>query len=216
MSLPKPNDTQSAAPPASSPGACPKSGAGPAEPGAPGDDMSGETAATDHPAPSAGPQGAVLSVAECPALTPLLRRAGLQPCRVETGAPIPGSYWGAPEAGLIADRLYLRDDTPLHSALHEACHFICMDGVRRAGLHTDAGGDYAEEDAVCLLQILLAEQLRGVGSARMCADMDAWGYSFRLGSAAAWVRHDADDARTWLLQHGIISAGGTPTWQLRP
>ena len=27
--------------------------------------------------------------------------------------------------------------------------------------------------------------------------MDAWGYSFRLGSARAWFEHDAEDARQW-------------------
>jgi hypothetical protein len=157
----------------------------------------------------------VLTSRDCPSLPGLLRRAGLTPWRVREGAPIPGSYWGAPEAGLIGDRLYLRDDTPVHSALHEACHFICMDAERRAALHTDAGGDYAEEDAVCLLQILLAEQLPGVGSERMCADMDAWGYTFRLGSAAQWMRHDAEDARAWLISRGLVTADGTPTWRLR-
>ena len=65
---------------------------------------------------------------------------------VPEGAEIPGSYWGAPEAGLIGNSLYLRADTPMHSALHESCHYVCMDPERRAALHTDAGGDFAEED----------------------------------------------------------------------
>ncbi len=28
--------------------------------------------------------------------------------------------------------------------------------------------------------------------------MDAWGYSFRLGSTRAWFEGDAQDARAWL------------------
>jgi hypothetical protein len=34
--------------------------------------------------------------------------------------------------------------------------------------------------------------------------MDAWGYTFRLGSAARWFAEDADDARRWLLARGLI------------
>ena len=128
---------------------------------------------------------------------------------------IPGSHWGEPEAGLIGDRLYLRPDTPVHSALHEACHYVCMDPARRAGLDTDAGGDYDEENAVCYLQILLAGELEGFGRRRMLADMDAWGYTFRLGSARAWFEQDADDARAWLLRHGLVDASDRPTYRLR-
>ena len=98
----------------------------------------------------------------------------------------------------------MRPDTPLHSALHEACHWLCMDAGRRRGLHTDAGGDDIEECAVCYLQILLADRLPGVGRARLMQDMDAWGYSFRLGSAAAWFESDADDARAWLQERGLL------------
>ena len=47
----------------------------------------------------------------------------------------------------------------------------------------DAGGDDAEENAVCYLQILWADALPGFGRERMFLDMDAWGYTFRLGSA---------------------------------
>jgi len=127
--------------------------------------------------------------------------------------PIPGSFWGDPEAGLIADRLYLRSDTPLHSAMHEACHFVCMDEGRRARLHTDAGGDCAEENGVCYLQVLLADKLPGFGRRRMLRDMDAWGYSFRLGSPRAWFEGDADDARTWLLHRRLITTNMEPTWR---
>ena len=129
-------------------------------------------------------------------------------------APIPGSYWGDEEAGLVGDALHARAETPLHSVLHEACHYVCMTPARRGGLHTDAGGDYDEENAVCYLQILLAGELDGFGRNRMLADMDAWGYTFRLGSARAWFEEDADDAREWLLTRGLIDAAGRPTWTL--
>lgn len=140
---------------------------------------------------------------------------GLRIERVPDAAPIPGSWFGDPEAGLIGDRLLLRGDTPVHSALHEGCHWICMDAPRRAVLHTDAGGDYDEENGVCYLQLLLAECVPGFGRARACADMDAWGYSFRLGSAQAWFERDADDARAWLRRHGVLDAAGQPSGRVR-
>ena len=108
---------------------------------------------------------------------------------------LPGSYWGESEAGLRGNVLYVRADTPLHSLLHELSHFVCMTPARRAGLDRDAGGDDAEECAVCYLQILLADEIPALGRARMFADMDAWGYSFRFGSARAWFESDAADAR---------------------
>jgi hypothetical protein len=89
--------------------------------------------------------------------------------------------------------------------LHEACHAICMGDSRRANLDRDAGGDDQEETAVCFLQVLLARRLRGYGQARCLADMDAWGYSFRLGSAQRWFLEDAADARAWLARHGVLS-----------
>ena len=138
------------------------------------------------------------------ALRELLEPHGLEVRVVPAGEAIPGSYWGEPEAGLIADVLYLRPDTPLHSALHEAAHYVCMTPERRAGLDRDAGGDDAEENAVCYLQILWADRLPGAGRARLMADMDAWGYSFRLGSAARWFAEDAGDAREWLAARGLL------------
>ena len=42
----------------------------------------------------------------------------------------------------------------------------------------------------------------------MCADMDAWGYTFRLGSAQAWFEQDAQEARAWLIDKGIVDAAG--------
>jgi hypothetical protein len=114
-------------------------------------------------------------------------------------APLPGSYRGEPEAGLEGNRLHISAQAPVHSALHEACHFVCMDPARRARPHTDAGGDDLEESAVCFLQILLADELPGVGRERLMDDMDTWRYSFRLGSTRAWSYRDAEDARDWLL-----------------
>jgi len=145
----------------------------------------------------------------------LLARFGLELEEVPAGAGVPGSYWGDEEAGLLDSRLLARPDTPLHSILHEACHYICMDPGRRRALHTDAGGDYEEENAVCYLQILLADEIAGMGRERMQTDMDLWGYSFRLGSAQAWFEGDAEDARQWLLRHGLIDAGGKPLWIAR-
>lgn len=134
----------------------------------------------------------------------LLARFGLALVNVPDAAVIPGSYWGESEAGLIGNRLYLRADTPVHSVLHEACHFICMDPARRARVERDAGGDDAEENAVCYLQILLADQLPGCDRERLCQDMDDWGYTFRLGAARSWFDHDAEDARDWLASRGLI------------
>lgn len=148
-------------------------------------------------------------------LRELLSRFGLTLEWVADGTPIPGSWFGDPEAGIIARRVLVRSDTPVHSALHESCHLICMDETRRSQLHTNAGGDYDEENAVNYMEITLAGYLEEVGRDRIFADMDAWGYTFRLGSARAWFEQDADDARQWLLDHGLIDTNGTPTWKLR-
>jgi hypothetical protein len=141
----------------------------------------------------------------------LLARYGLSLRLVAPEEDIPGSYWGESEAGLRDATLYARLDTPLHSVLHEAAHFICMSAERRAGLDRDAGGDDAEECAVCYLQLLLSGSLPQCGFERACADMDEWGYSFRLGSARQWFEEDAMDARIWLQRHGVLGADGTLT-----
>lgn len=137
------------------------------------------------------------------AVAAVLDRYGLALRLVAPEEVIPGSYWGETEAGLKGDCLYARLDTPVHSVLHEAGHYICMSPERRAGLERDAGGDDLEESAVCYLQILLADELREMGVDRAFADMDAWGYSFRLGSTRAWFENDAEDARAWLRKHGV-------------
>ena len=145
----------------------------------------------------------------------LLDRYGMHLQLVSPSQVIPGSYWGEREAGLIGSKLFARHDTPLHSVLHEGAHFICMTAERRAGLDTNAGGDDAEETAVCYLQLALADTLPNVGRERMCRDMDEWGYSFRLGSTAAWFAEDADDARDWLISHGVLDLQGLPTYDCR-
>lgn len=149
------------------------------------------------------------------ALEVMLDRYGAELVLVAPEEVIPGSYWGEREAGLIGCRIFVRLDTPVHSVLHEGAHFICMTAERRAGLDTDAGGDDAEENAVCYLQILMAAALPNVGSERMYRDMDEWGYTFRLGSAAAWYREDAEDARRWLLCHGLIDGESRLTYECR-
>ena len=150
----------------------------------------------------------VLQVRDLPLtdLQSLLARNALQLVVVEDETAIPGSFWGDPEAGVIGSTVYARRDTPVHSLLHEACHLIVLPPERRALVHTDASDSDLEEDATCYLQIVLADVLPGVGRERLMADMDAWGYSFRLGSARAWFEQDAEDARAWLATRGLLPA----------
>jgi hypothetical protein len=138
------------------------------------------------------------------ALATLLGRHGMVIESVPMELPIPGSYWGDSEAGLIGHRLHLRADTPVHSALHEACHWLLADADRRAQMHTNAGGCDTEENAVCYLQCLLADQLPGYSQTRCFADMDAWGYHFILGRAAAWFKDDSEDAQRFLRARGWL------------
>ncbi len=145
----------------------------------------------------------------------LLDRYGLALTLVAPDEVIPGSFWGEREAGLIGSKIYVRLDTPLHSVLHEGAHFICMAPERRCGLDTNAGGDDAEESAVCYLQIVLAGVLPNVGRERMCRDMDEWGYTFRLGGAATWFAEDAEDARRWLIHRKLIDEREYATYACR-
>jgi hypothetical protein len=151
-----------------------------------------------------------------PDVLTLTRRYGITLRLLAPGDALPGSYWGDSEAGLRGSELFVRPDTPLHSLLHELSHYVCMSADRRAGLDRDAGGDDDEECAVCLLQILLADELAGFGRERMLRDMDAWGYTFRLGSARAWHEEDSADARIWLQAHGVVDDAMQPTFLLRP
>jgi len=171
--------------------------------------------ARSEPKPTAETGVLCCTDADPEALAALASRYGLQLAWGGDEEAIPGSFWGESEAGLVGTTLHLRADTPLHSALHELCHYVCMDEARRAGLDTDAGGDYDEENGVCYLQVLLAESLPGMGRTRMFVDMDAWGYSFRLGSARAWFESDAEDAHAWLRAHDLVDATGQPSGRLR-
>jgi hypothetical protein len=166
-------------------------------------------------APPGGADVLVLGSGLLEALRALLARCGLTLACVADGEPIPFSYWGEPEAGLEQRCVWVRADTPLHSALHEACHALCMDGARRAALERDAGGDFDEENAVCCLQILLADELPGVGAARLMQDMDRWGYTFRLGSARRWYESEAEEARAWLVREGLLDDAGRLVFRAR-
>jgi hypothetical protein len=64
--------------------------------------------------------------------------------------------------------------------------------------------------------VLLADQLDGVGRDRLMADMDTWGYSFRLGGTRSWFERDAEDARKWLIDYGLLNSSESPVFQLRP
>lgn len=146
-------------------------------------------------------------------LATLLARYQLKLQVVDT-REIPGSFWGDSEAGLIGNSLFARLDTPVHSIMHESCHYICMDKQRRASLDTNAEGDYDEENAVCYLQILLANDIAEMKQDRMMADMDLWGYTFRLGSTRKWFEQDAEDAQAWLGHYQLLTHN-KPNFQLR-
>lgn len=143
---------------------------------------------------------------EFAAITSLLNKFGLTLHIVEEDAPIPGSYWGDDEAGIIGTDVYARQSTPVHSILHEAGHLIVLPPDKRAAVHTDATDSIEEENGVCVLQALLADALPGVGRSRILSDMDTWGYTFRLGSAQAYIEHDAADAWAWLVARGLADA----------
>jgi hypothetical protein len=159
----------------------------------------------------------VTAIADVPlaSIEALLHRYNLALHVQPEGEPITGSFWGDSEAGIVGNNVYVRHDTPIHSLLHETCHIICMSAERRADLATDAGGDDLEEAAVCYLQVVLADEIAGVGRQRLMQDMDAWGYSFRLGSTRSWFEHDAGDARKWLIDHRLLDADDAPSFRLR-
>lgn len=162
-------------------------------------------------------ENAVLTVADTDVgdLAELLGKYKLSLVVEDDGATITGSYWGEPEAGVAGKTVYVRRDTPIHSFLHESCHIVCMTEARRASLVRDAGGDNLEESGVCYLQVVLSDCLPGCGSTRLMRDMDTWGYSFRLGSTEKWFRSDAEDARKFLINHGLLTTEGLPVFRLR-
>jgi hypothetical protein len=149
------------------------------------------------------------------AIRQFLGRYGISLEWLAAGSPITGSFWGAPEAGIVAQQVFVRSDTPVHSLLHEVCHIICISPDRRDVLDGNAGRDDLEESAVCYLQVVLADLLPGVGRERLMQDMDTWGYSFRRGSTARWFHEDADDAREWLIREGVLSAAGEAVFRPR-
>jgi len=159
----------------------------------------------------------VLLIADCNItdIQSLLKKYQLNLKITQDAMDIPGSYWGDSEAGLISNIVYVRSDTPIHSMLHETCHYICMDNGRRHQLHTNAEGDYDEENGVCYLQILLANDIPEMGKERMLQDMDSWGYTFRLGSAKKWFEEDAQDAKEWLQKYNVLNDQGNINYTLR-
>lgn len=63
----------------------------------------------------------------------------------------------------------------------------------------------------CSRQVFLAEHLTGLDRQRLRPDMDARGYSFRLGSAHTWFERDAEDAGEWLRRLGLVDTQERPT-----
>ena len=148
-------------------------------------------------------------------LKELLSYYGININCFDPGVDIPHSFWGEPEAGRIHEQLYIRGDTPVHSILHETCHYVCMPAEQRKLAQADAKGTTKEENATCYLQILLSDYIENYNRIQLMEDMDAWGYSFRLGSTLAWFNRDAEEVRQWLMRHLIINTENKPTWKLR-
>ncbi|MCW8911589.1 MAG: hypothetical protein OQK76_13330 [Gammaproteobacteria bacterium] len=65
------------------------------------------------------------------------------------------------------------------------------------------------------MQILLSDHIPGFGQQRIFNDMDEWGYTFRLGSSRVWFEQDAEDAKDWLINHGLIDEHNQLLWTLR-
>ena len=112
---------------------------------------------------------------------------------------------------MIGARVYARLDTPVHSVLHESAHFICMTPERRAGLTPMRAATMGKRTPCATCRSCWPDRLPNVGQDRICRDMDDWGYSFRLGSAAKWFAEDAEDTRRWLIGHGLIDGEGRIT-----
>lgn len=142
-------------------------------------------------------------------------RYGVAVAWLAANSVVNGSFWGEPEAGIVGQQIFVRPDTPVHSLLHELCHIVCVTPERRQRLDGNAGSDDLEESAVCYLQVVLADCIPCVGRDRLMQDMDAWGYSFRLGTTKRWFEEDASDARAWLVGEGLLLKDGTPVFRLR-
>ena len=61
----------------------------------------------------------------------------------------------------------------------------------------------------------MSDHIDGFNRKLHMKNMDEWGYSFRLGSAANWFYNDAEDAKNWLQQQMAIDQKGQITWLLR-
>ncbi len=56
-------------------------------------------------------------------ICPVPNHYGLALHQVAKRSKIPYRFWGSPQAERRNNQLYVRFDTPVHSILHEACHF---------------------------------------------------------------------------------------------
>ena len=114
-------------------------------------------------------------------LMALLGRYGLRVARVPSQGEIPGSYWGDSEAGLVGDGLFVRDDTPVHSACTKLVTTSAWDAGRRARLHTDAGGDRIEKNGFAICKSCWRMSCLGLGG---CECSSTWMPGVIL---SAWV-----------------------------
>ena len=146
----------------------------------------------------------------------LLAGFGLRLVLLPAGADIPGTYWGAPEAGLSGDQLFVRPDTPVHSVLHEAAHFLCMPPSAAPACTGTRAATWPRRtpSATCRSCWERSSGAAGWSRERLFADMDAWGYSFRLGSTRRWFEEDADEALAWLRDRGLVHVTGNAIRQL--
>ncbi len=125
------------------------------------------------------------------AIERLLTAFGLSLAGVAPGASIPGSYWGDSEAGLVGDRLFARADTPVHSLLHELGHYVCMDPTAaRCARHRCGRRRRRGSGRVLPAGVARRRACEASAASAASRDMDTWGYSFREGSARAWLAGD--------------------------